>query len=198
MKDGLSLALLELDEQALGRLDVEGGDEQVRVVRGDLDNVVALAKLLALLVQDDSVLVQILGLTDDWHSVLILSGHATGAIASAVAAGASLAARHQSGVALPATPRVGSLNPWQVLPSLLLSRGQHESRPTVVAIKLVGELANIVSDLLDVVEFALPAGDAVCGLLVLQSLENGLILDLDFLQFIPALVHIETSLVAAV
>ena len=85
-----------------------------------------------------------------------------------------------------------------MLPSLLLSRGQHESRPAVVAIKLVGELANIVSDLLDVVEFALPAGDAVCGLLVLQSLENGLILDLDFLQLIPALVHIQTSLVAAV
>ena len=198
MEDSLGLALLELDEQALGGLDVEGGDEQVRVVRRDLNDVVALAKLLALLVQDDSVLVEVLGLTDHWHSVLILSGHATGAIASAVATGASLAARHQGRVALPATPRVGSLNPWQMLPTFLLSRGQHESRPAVVAIKLVGELANIVSDLLDVVEFALPAGHAVCGLLILQSLEYGLILDLDFLKFIPALVHIETSLVTAV
>ena len=63
--DLLRLLLRQLDQERLIGLDIEGGDEQMTLIRRDLDDVVALAELLAPLVQDHAVFVEVLCLFDD-------------------------------------------------------------------------------------------------------------------------------------
>lgn len=58
-------SLRQLDQQALGRLNIVCSNEQVRVVRRDLHNVVALSQLTAFLIKYDSILVKRLRLLDN-------------------------------------------------------------------------------------------------------------------------------------
>lgn len=64
----LRLFLRQLDEETLVGFDVESRDVQVALVGRNLYQVIALAELLAALVEHDSILVQVLRLSDhgDW------------------------------------------------------------------------------------------------------------------------------------
>lgn len=65
IEDLLGSLLGQLDQQRFRTLHVIGGDEQVIVVGGDLDDVVPLAQLLALPVQHDPILIQVFRLPND-------------------------------------------------------------------------------------------------------------------------------------
>ena len=62
----LRLLFGQLNQKRLRRLHVEGRDEEVRRVRGNLDDVVTLAELFAAFVVHHPVFVQVLGLSDYW------------------------------------------------------------------------------------------------------------------------------------
>jgi len=60
----LGLPFRDFEEQALRGLHVIGRNEQMRIIRGDLHNVVAIADLLPLFVEDDPILIKDVSLLD--------------------------------------------------------------------------------------------------------------------------------------
>ena len=58
LQDELCLTLWNLEDETLGLFNIESRDENLRVARRDLNDVVAPAHLLAFLIEDHSILVE--------------------------------------------------------------------------------------------------------------------------------------------
>ena len=87
-------------------------------------------------------------------------------------------------------------NAWQrsVALSFRLSRCQRKSGLAVAVLELVWVLAHVVSDLLDLLKVRRPLGHAIGRLLLLQTPQDGLVLDRNFHQLILSLHSVQTCL----
>ena len=135
------------------------------VVRRDLHDVVALTELLALLVEHDTVLVQLLGLTNDWHSLAGYSSRRLGCLVGAVAL--------EFGTAQALRASLSHAAPGAIL--LCRGLGSHEACPREPVAELVGVLADLITIAHLPGKLGFPSLNAVGCLLLLKSLQEGLV-----------------------
>ena len=82
--------------------------------------------------------------------------------------------------------------------STLSLGGCHQiSSPALGSIELIGVLADVVPDLLNVGKLPLPVSHTICWLLVLKSPKDGLVLNLDPHHLLFAACNIQTSFIRA-
>ena len=84
-----------------------------------------------------------------------------------------------------------------LISALWVVGGHHISRPAVHGVELVGEFAHVIPDLGHFFEVSGPVSHAIGRLLVLQSLQNGLVLQLNLHHGRLSGGDIETALLAA-
>jgi hypothetical protein len=150
-------------------------------VIADLHNVVALTKLLAFLVRNCPVFVEVLSLTDDRH-------FGAGSLRFVVHSPAELFFAHAlSSHIWQGTGRVSRFQPASAVCG-------HHTRLRQPITELIRVFADVVpvSDLF--VELALPSLDTASCLRLLQPFEEGLILNGNLDQFAPSLFPVQALL----
>ena len=161
----------------------------MRLVGRNLDDVVALTELLALLVEHHAVLVEVFSLPDDGGLTQVLRGHAPGRPPHAVNSVKRLGGAQ-------AAHALGRLDTRQrgVTVVARLRSGEREARPAVGVAKFVRELAKVVPDFLNLVELLAPLGDRVGWLLLLEPLQDGLVLHRNLHELLLALHAVQGGL----
>ena len=127
------------------------------IVTGDFDNKVPLTKLLALLVENDSILIQLLGLPDDRHS---FSRDSSTGLLSGVPVFTKLLATEA--LRTSDSRQLHSLI-VRTVHSASACVGSHESTPR----KTISEFVRVLADLLSIFallcELTFPSLDAISG-----------------------------------
>ena len=125
------------------------------IIARDLNDEVALSELLSLLVEDDSILIELLGLTDDGHS---LSRHGGVGFLSRVPIVAEFLTTHA----------LGGTDSWQIhslvlrtIHSASATTGSHETASWETIAELVRILANLFSVFALFGKVVLPSFNAV-------------------------------------
>ena len=148
------------------------------IVRRDFDNIVALTELLALLVEDDTVLVKSLSLSNDrhastWVSSTSLRGRSQSLIDGRISHELTkLISRSQTLRA--DAGQVTSLG--HVIESTATCSRCIQTRSRKAIAELVGVLAHNITILRLLDEFVFPTLDAISCRFLLQSLEERLVL----------------------
>ena len=168
----------------------------MRVVRGDLDNIIALTQLFALLVEHDTVLVESFRLSDDRH-------------ASARVGGAGLVRTRQRLINTRLSHELAELiarcqalraDARQVttLRHVIKAATSGASRIKTRSGQTVAELVRVLADNITVLrllsKFFFPSFHAIGRAFLLQSLEEGLVLERDLYQVLSSLLSIERLL----
>lgn len=142
----------------------------------DLDEVEPLAELFAPFVEDDSVFVEVFGLSYNWLGALQTSRETTPSETQSLSWTCLWVLLHRMIALIAAHSHsdawLSSSKPWKwtISISFRLRCRQRESWSTVGSLELVWKLTHIVPDPFNLLEVLHPFGNAVCRLLFLQPL----------------------------